>query len=268
MEFDFNDNLSVAKDKFATAVPADFHPLYAEKDGMMVLRSEDTSVGSAVRAVTGLNRSLKAARAEAQAAKGKQADLSKLSEYGDSPDAILESFTKKIAELEAAGKTKTGEELQRQVAKIKEELGTAHRGEIEKYTKRIEALTGQLHSLMVTSAATSALVEAEVVDAELVLPFIHQQVRVGEADGKFVVSVVDKAGDPRYSGATGAPMTIAELVREMKATEKFAPLFKSNSHSGGGAGLGGRGGSGNTTQPNTRTSTGKISHALDSRGRR
>jgi hypothetical protein len=266
MEFDFNEMLSVPKDKF-TAVPEDFRPLYAEKDGAYVLRTDDPSVGSAVKAVTGLNRSLKAARAEAQGLKGKLPDLSKLSEFGDTPDAILEGFTTRINELQTAAKTKTGEELTRQVTKIKEDLGTAHRSELEKHTKRIEALTGQLHGLLVTSSATAALAQAEVIDAELVLPFIHQQVRVGEENGKFTVSVIDKAGDPRYSGVTGAPMTIAELVQEMKAAEKYAPLFKSSSHSGGGAGQGGGGRQG-VIPPNTRSSTGKISHALENRGRR
>ncbi len=80
MEFNFNENQSVASDKFETAVPKDFQGLYAEKDGNYVLRTDDPAVGSAVSAITGLNKSLKIARAEAQGPHGKAIDLDKLSQ--------------------------------------------------------------------------------------------------------------------------------------------------------------------------------------------
>lgn len=235
MEFNFNENQMVPSDKFVSVVPKDFQGLYAEKDGSYVLRTDDPAVGSAVSAITGLNKSLKIARAEAQGFKGKAVDLAVLSEYGETPEAIAEGIQAKIDEIKKDSKTKGGEDLERRVSKIKEDLQSSHNSEKEGLVKRIEALTGQLHGHLVTSTATAALAEAGAIDVDLVLPHLANQVKVSEEDGKFLVNVVDGAGDPRYSGTTGAPMTIKELVAEMKGNKKYEPLFKSEAHSGGGA---------------------------------
>lgn len=262
MEFEFVSNQSVAPDKFESTVPEDFRGLYVEKDGQYVLGSDNPGVSAAVKAVTKLNTSLRAARAEAAGLKGRSADLSALAEFGDTPDKILEGINTRMEEIKATHKTKTGEELERKVAKIKEDLSSAHRTEVEKYTKRIEALTGQLHSHLVTSTATAALAEAGAIDVDLVLPHLQTQVKVAEEDGKFNVFVVDGAGDPRYSGNTGAPMTIKELVAEMRSKDKFAPLFKSDSHSGGGRAPGGRPPQRDTGEP--KSPRAKIASAVQS----
>ncbi len=146
----------------------------------------------------------------------------------------MEGITTKIDSIKSASKTKGGEELERRVTKIKEDLQTAHTEAMSGNEKRIEGLTGQLHSHLVTSAATAALASAGAIDVDLALPHLVSQIRVAEEDGKFNVNVVDAAGDPRYSGTTGAPMTIPELVADFKGNKKFEPLFKSESHSGGG----------------------------------
>ena len=267
MDFDFQDYLSVPSDKFKTAVPVDFQGLYAEKDGKWSLRTDDPTVGAAVTAITGLNKSNRAMRAERDALKAKVPDLSKLADYGADPDSILQGFQTKIDEVRASHSTKTGQELERQVAKIRDDLGAAHRTELEKHVARINGLTAQLHGLLVTSDAMSALAEAGAVDPDLVMPFIHSQVKVSEADGRFEVVVLQKNGDPRYSGATAKPMTIKELVGEMKADERYGQLFKSDAPRGGGATPPRRaGGAGASTTP--KTSLEKIQAGLEARGAR
>lgn len=231
MEFDFNANQTVESiDK----VPEDFRGLYVEKDGKHVLNSEDSATKSAVSAITKLNTSLKASRAEAKANKSGRVDLSGLKDYGDAPDSILVGINAKIAEIKEAAKTTGSEAIERQVEKIKQDLAKAHSGDLEVRDKRIGALTGQLHNIMVQGEAVKALAEANAVDPDLILPFVIQQIKVEEKDGQFVPTVVDEAKDIRYSGVTGAPMSIKELVAEMKANSKFAVLFKSEAPSGGG----------------------------------
>lgn len=267
MDFDFQDHLSVASDKFKTAVPQDFQGLYEEKDGKFVLRTADPAVGAAVIAITGLNKSNRAMRAERDALKAKIPDLSKLAEYGADPDSILAAFDKKLDEVRAAHTTKTGQELERQVAKIRDDLGAAHRAELDKHVARNKLLTDQLHGLLVTSDAMSALAEAGAVDPDLVMPFIHSQVKVSEADGKFEVVVLQKNGDPRYSGATAKPMTIKELVLEMKADERYGQLFKSDAPRGGGATPPRRPGGGRDSGA-PKSSLDKIQAGLDARRRK
>ena len=228
MEFQFNPKV-----ESLDSVPQDFRGLYTEvEDGGYALRSDDDGVKSAVSALTGMSRALKVARAEAQGWKGKSVDLSALSEFGDTPEAILEGFKNTLADA-TKGK-KTQEDFQRQIEKIKADLGSSHVKEIESVQARADAYKNQLYSHLVTSTAKSALHEAGAVDPDLVLPFLAQQVKVSEESNQFAVSVVDSAGDTRYSGTTGAPMGVAELVQEMKATEKYGPLFKSEKPSGGG----------------------------------
>jgi hypothetical protein len=228
MEFQFNPTVETLDN-----VPQDFRGLYAESEsGGYQLRSDDEGVKSAVSAITGLAKSLKAARAEAQGWKGKSVDLGQLAEYGETPEAILEAFNEKLNEA-VKGK-KTQEDFLRQVEKVKSDLGAEYAQKIEAEQARAEALKNQLHGILVTGEARSALAEAGAIDADLALPFLSQQVRVAEEDGKFQVLVVDQAGDPRYSGVTGAPMSVKELVMEMKGQEKFGPLFKSESKSGAG----------------------------------
>lgn len=228
MEFSFSDNKQVDN---LEKVPTDFRGLYKEIEGKYTLDSDNAGVKSAVAAIISLNESLKKARTDA---KNNKVDLSPLKDFGASPAEILEAFNSKIEEI--SKKTGKGsEDVQRQVEKIKAELAEAHAKEVKAHSARGDALKGQLYALMVSNSAISALAEAGAIDSDLALPFLEKQVKVEEEDGKFTVYVKDNAGDIRYSGASGSPMTIKELVAEMKGQDKYKPLFKSEAPRGGGA---------------------------------
>src|SRR3989304_1341806 len=111
-------------------VPEDFRGLYTEKDGKLVVDSEHAGVKSAVSAIMGLQKALVATRKENGELRGR-ADLSLLKDYGDNPAAILEAF---IGKLKEAGKGKTHEDLDRQLAKIKEAPAKAHGTETAQHT--------------------------------------------------------------------------------------------------------------------------------------
>lgn len=212
-------------------VPAQFRPLYKPKDGGgFEIKPDDTTKG-AVEAIVGLNTALKAARLEAKAAKGKVVDLSPLAEFGASPTEIAEAIRAKLKEQEEA--LAKGGAAKLNLDKVKAELAEGHAKELGKREKRIEALTQQLYTHLVEATATSAIAEAKGVPA-LLMPFVKERVKVVEADGKLGVFVVDQTGDQRYSGTTGQPMTIKELVAEMKADKAFGRLFESESPAGGG----------------------------------
>lgn len=233
MKFNFNENLTVDNlDK----VPADFRGLYTETtDGKFKLNSEDATVGSAVKAIVGLNEALNASRAEARDLKGRVVDLTPLKEFGDDPSKILEGFNTKLEDAKKQAKGKQDETVEAQIKAAREALVKAHEGELTKRDARNKALQDQLYGLMVTADATTALSEAGAVNSKLVLPFIQQQVRVVEEDGSFSVRVVNDKGEDRFSGTTGSHMSIKELVAEMKGDEQYQPLFKSDAPAGGGA---------------------------------
>lgn len=228
MEFNFDPTV----DSIDT-VPSDFRGLYEEVEGGKFVFKSDEFSKSMISLATGLNTALKASRAEARALKGKSVDLSALADYGDSPEAIAEAFTSKLAE---AGKgKKSQEDIDRQVTKIKADLAQEYETKLETSTSRGDNFKSQLYTHLVTSEAKTALAEAGAINSELALPFVQGQVKVSEGEnGKFMVHVVDKTGDPRYSGVTSSPMSVKELVAEIKSNKEFAPLFKSESSSGGG----------------------------------
>lgn len=225
MDFSFSENQTVED---INKVPQDFRGLYKQgDDGKYALNSDDEGVKSAVSAITRLNSALANERKNRPA----KVDLSGLKDFGETPEDIVKNVQTKITELEEAAAG--SKEAKLNLDKVKEDLAKGFSKEKEQLTKRNEALTGQLHGLLVETAATSAIAELKGVP-ELLLPFVKNHVKVIEEEGQFKVFVVDGANERRYSGTTGEPMSIKELVAEMKASDKYARLFESDTASGGG----------------------------------
>jgi hypothetical protein len=110
-----------------------------------------------------------------------------------------------------------------QAAKEKEPILTENR-----------TLRSSLEKKLVDAEATAAIAAAKA-PAKVLLPHIKAQVKVVEEDGEYVVHVVDSKGNQRIGDAKGTPMTIAQLVDEMKTDPEFAVLFPGTGSSGGGA---------------------------------
>lgn len=257
MDFSFADSQVVdSLDK----VPQDFRSLYEEKDGKFTL-SQDDKVKSAVSAVTSLNKALKAARAEAKA-KGVTVDLSPLEEYGKSPEEIAAGVKAKLSALEEAAAG--SKEAKLNLDKVKDELSKAHAKDLQVKDIKITALRGQLDKLMVENVAKTAITDTggDAATIEILMPHLSPHVKSVEEDGEYRAYVVDKSGDKRYSGTTGEPMTIKELVAEFKGSDKFGKLFPSEAPSGGGVKPQGGRGNGLPTQKRELTSTEKIASGL------
>ena len=258
MDFSFADNKEVQS---LEKVPTDFQGLYKQDGEKYVLDTENASTKSAVSAITRLNEALKASRAEAKSFKGQKVDLSSLLEFGTSPEEILAGFKSKTEELE--GKLAGNDEAKLNLDKIREDLAKAHVKDMEGLKIKNDTLGSQLNKVMVESVAKSAVNEAKG-DVDLLMPFVTTQVRNVEENGEFKVFVVDPQGDKRYSGVTGEPMNIVELVAEMKGSEKYAKLFTSEQKSGGGMPPGASNKSLGTQKPNQAelSPTDKISQGL------
>lgn len=259
MEFLFTDNVEVDS---IEKVPQDFRGLYKEVDGKFKLGSDDPGVASAVAAVIRMTQALKAERAASKAAKEKAVDLSPLQEFGTSPEEIATSVKTKLEELQ--GQLAGGQAAKMNLEKIKEDLGKAHAMELKSRDVKFEALKGQLYNILVENTAKSAIAESKG-DIELLMPFVSRNVKAVEENGEYKVYVVDGSGDVRYSGVTGQPMSINELVREMKTNERYARLFDSEAPSGGGF-VPGQVRPLNKSTKTTLTSTEKIAQGLSKGG--
>ncbi len=113
----------------------------------------------------------------------------------------------------------------------------------------IKKYDGELEKERAVSARFKTSLEEYLVDAEalrvlsefsdsptLLLPHVKSRMKVLEQDGKFAARIVDSAGNVRIGKGQGsAPMTLPELMEEMKQDKQFALAFKGTGSSGGGA---------------------------------
>jgi len=159
-------------------------------------------------------------------------DLSGLEDFGEDFPTIKEKIKARLEELETAAAQ--GKEGKLNVDKVRTEMKAAMETAVANERKVSDALRGTVHKYLVQSTASEALA-AEEAFVELAMPLVERHVKVLEQDGEFKAVVVDKDGDPRISGGTGQPMTIRELVKEMKGNDTYKPLFKSEAKGGGGA---------------------------------
>lgn len=211
-------------------IPENLRTLYAEANGKYAIPENLRGVADAI---TGLFSANSKIRDENKGLlKKAQIDLSGLEDFGEDLPTIKEKLKARLEELETAAAA--GKEGKLNVDKVRQEMKAAMDKAVADERKVQDALRGTVHKYLVTSGASEALAAEEAI-VELAMPFVERQIKVVEQDGEFKAVVVDKDGDPRISGGTGQPMTIKELVREMKAQDTFKPLFKSDVKGGGGA---------------------------------
>lgn len=214
-------------------VPEEFRAMFQKQnDGTYQLGE---AYGGVAKAIDGLNKSLKASRFEAKEAKKKSVDLSKLADYGESVDQIAET----IASLKEAAEKKSGE-AKVNVDKIRQEIAASMKADLDKEKTRSQNYYKQLEEQMVGNVAAMALAEAKG-NAKLLMPHVRTKIKMQENDkGVFEVFVVDDSGDQRYSTVTGQPLSIPELISEMRKDPTYGPAFASEAPSGGGAQQSGR----------------------------
>jgi len=142
-----------------------------------------------------------------------------------------------LAKVEEMANWKPEDKVKEQIEAIKNQLTEKHQGELGKKEESMKKLTGQLEKVMIEAAAIKAIAENKGSSA-LLLPHVKSATRMRQTDkGEFMVEVVGEDGNARISPATGstAPMSITELVAEMKTQETFAPAFEGSGASGSGA---------------------------------
>jgi hypothetical protein len=135
------------------------------------------------------------------------------------------------------------QKVKEQMDAVKTQLLDAHGKEKAKLEERLAKLTKQLENAMIDSVATQAIVENKG-SVKLLMPHVRGQTRLREIDGKFIVEVIGPDNNPRLSGTQATPMTINELVAEMKTQNDFASAFEGTNASGSGSSGGGSGGGG------------------------
>lgn len=128
-------------------------------------------------------------------------------------------------------------QLTEKFAKDRAGMVKKHSEEMEVGTKQRTGMRTQLEGALIGAAANAAIADNKGSSA-LLLPTIKGLSRLVESeDGDLVVRVVGEGGVERLSTKAGCtdPMTIAELVAEMRASEVYARAFDGTGASGSGA---------------------------------
>jgi hypothetical protein len=128
---------------------------------------------------------------------------------------------------------------------LEQQLVKKYEGLLEQERGSVSRMRSAMEKHLIDSAALSEL--AKVSDSpKLLLPHIRGRMKVVEHDGEFHARIVDDSGNIRVGKGQGSsPMTLSELIEEMKSDKEFAPAFRGTGSSGGGAtkSTGGAGGS-------------------------
>lgn len=218
------------------AVPEAMRGLYAENDGKFILQVEPVD-GFALEDVSGLKSTL---GKEMTRRKALEKDVLKFKDID--PDKAREALAK-LEELGNIDPTKEADKIANtKFEAAKAQLLERHNGELQTRDGKIGKLTKTVENLLIDQAATAALADAKG-SVDLLLPHVQRHTRVRENDdGTFAVEVVDKAGNARIGNGKGDPMTIKELVQEMRQSDAFGRAFEGSGQSGGGTPPGGGGG--------------------------
>lgn len=238
----FGRNIIMALKAILDTVEGLADPIKAEytqrDDGKFVLAVEPVG-GFALEDVDGLKTTLSKvngnfSNAEKELKKfGSAWDKEKGTWTHANDPAKVKTALAKFDEFSTFDPTKEADKIAEQkVEAIKTQLVTSHEEEKTAWTERNNLLSGTVADLLVKQQATTVLA-AEKGDPELLMPHIERQTKVVEKDGKFSAVVVGADGNVRFNGK-GEPMTIGELVAEMKKASSFGKAFEGEGTGGSG----------------------------------
>jgi hypothetical protein len=202
------------------AVPEPYRALYAEGEGGFRL---DAALAQRLD-VSGLTSALDKER---KAGREAERQLKAWTALGRGPD--------EIAGLLAAQDDALARDAERKGEwdKLKAQISGRHQAELAARDAALAKMRAGLERQLVDAAAT-AEVAAQKGAAALLLPHLRGQLKLVEDEaGGFAVRVVDASGEIR-ADARGQPLSVKDLVAELRQSEAFARAFDGAGTSGGG----------------------------------
>lgn len=166
------------------------------------------------------------------------------------PKAAADAL-KRIEELGDLDPEKEAEKIASTKFKVlQDQLVAKHAEELAAKESEVSDTVSQIEELMIRADGASAIA-GEKGSIELLMPIIKSSTRLVRDNGKFAVEVVDSAGNARIGNSAGAPMTIPELVAELKTNDTYGRAFDAS----GTSGSGGPGDKGGGTLPKGKVSS-------------
>lgn len=115
-----------------------------------------------------------------------------------------------------------------------EQLSSQHKTKVEELEDSLADSQSQLQDAIVNSKIIESITK-EGGNINLLMPHVRSQVQmVKDSNGKWKPEVINKDGNMRIGDSQGNPMTITQLVQEMKSQDTFAAAFPGANSSGSG----------------------------------
>jgi len=215
---------------------------YEEKDGKFYLSVEKVN-GLALENVDGLKSTVEKLRTAEktlqQSLKSVQDSLNEHSKKYEGIDPeVARSALSKIDEIknwDGETKVKKAVEVAEQKLQAKmNELVKTHSTKVEELEDELANSQSQLQDAIVTSRIIEAI-HKEGGSVDLLIPHVRKNVNmIKDNNGKWKPEVINDDGNPRIGDSQGNPMTITQLVQEMKSKDVFAAAFTGASSTGSG----------------------------------
>ena len=107
-----------------------------------------------------------------------------------------------------------------------------HKAAAETWAQRESKLVGIVKQEQISSKATAAILSAKA-EPELMLPIVEKHLQMRETDdGSFITEVINPKTGAARSNNSGDPMSISELVAELKKDPRYGRAFDSTSKGG------------------------------------
>ena len=208
-------------------LPEALHDLYEKQDDgtFSLIPPEGFVAADSVEDTGGLKSALtkerEAARAAAQKVKALESKLA-----GVDPDKY-----KELLDKEADAETKRLEQAG-EWTKMKDQMIQQHTADVQKERDNSARLMRQLESVQIDSKIVEALSKAGG-NVELLKPHVRSRLLLNTDD--FSTTVLDTDGKTPKVDGNGNPVTIDDLISEMRKSDIFSGGFKASEQSGSGS---------------------------------
>lgn len=205
------------------AIPENVREFYRQDaDGKrFILDAEDVSTGG--EDVGALKRALEREKAERR-------KWARMAEEKGSIDP------EEYKALKAAQEAREREEAERKghFDKIIAQKDSQYQQELSKREADLKAALSAVERYVLDAEIAQA-VSAHKGKLKILAPHVKAQLKAINEGGQYRVAVIDADGDERFNPKTNAPMTVAELVAEMRLDSDYGAAFEASGATGGGA---------------------------------
>ncbi len=224
-------------------VEESFRTFYVEKNGKFVL---DLEGAPSSEDKTGYLANLAAERKRRQELERQVKKWEALGKTDEELADLVAKHEEMVAKLEEdeLDKSKKKGEIEKILAQVNEKNANAIKKlQAEMAAEREEKVTlrQRFEDRLVDNEAITAIASNNGFP-ELLIPIVRKHMKVVDEEGQPKIIVVDNKGEPRVNGK-GEPLSVAEMVAEMKGHDVFAHAFKGTGQSGSGTPPGNGGGS-------------------------